>query len=222
MIADLQLAQLNNPGMQPCSATTMEHACARCQDQTSALRRLRNMQVSRSWWSVNCCVQACKQTQRDTQGRKRVKCAHVGDTNNTPPRANRESGVIQKLPTELAFGKSGKLEKTLEILLTFQGLAKPQIRSFPSIRAVSEHAILILARKNVDFKLTRDDTSNQLSRARFIQTSLLALSRSFIRIGYRQSFCAEESRITVESQQLDRIMSVLKFCHMEQISAWSI
>ena len=46
-------------------------------------RRLRNMQVSLCWWSVNCCVQACKQTQRDTQRRKRVKCAHVGDTNNT-------------------------------------------------------------------------------------------------------------------------------------------
>ena len=58
-------------------------------------RRLRNMQVSLCWWSVNCCVQACKQTQRDTQGRKRAKCAHVGDTNNTPPHANRESGVIQ-------------------------------------------------------------------------------------------------------------------------------
>ena len=37
MIADSQLAQLNNPGMQPCPATTVEHACARCQDQTSAL-----------------------------------------------------------------------------------------------------------------------------------------------------------------------------------------
>ena len=40
------------------------------------------MQVSLCWWSVNCCVQACKQTQRDTQGTKRAKCAHVGDTNN--------------------------------------------------------------------------------------------------------------------------------------------
>ena len=45
-------------------------------------RRLRSMQVSLCWWSVNCCVQACKQTQRDTQETKRAKCAHVGDTNN--------------------------------------------------------------------------------------------------------------------------------------------
>ena len=45
--------------------------------------RLRNMQVSLCWWLVNCCVKACKQTQRDTQGRKRAKCAHVGDTNNS-------------------------------------------------------------------------------------------------------------------------------------------
>ena len=37
MIANSQLAQLNNPGMQPGSATTVEHACARCQDQTGAL-----------------------------------------------------------------------------------------------------------------------------------------------------------------------------------------
>ena len=38
MIANSQLAQLNHPGTQPCSATTVEHACARCQDQTGALR----------------------------------------------------------------------------------------------------------------------------------------------------------------------------------------
>ena len=37
MIADSELAQLNYPGMQPCSATTVEHACARCQDQPGAL-----------------------------------------------------------------------------------------------------------------------------------------------------------------------------------------
>ena len=37
MIADSQLAQLNSPVMQPCSATTVEDACARCQDQTGAL-----------------------------------------------------------------------------------------------------------------------------------------------------------------------------------------
>ena len=87
-----------------CSVPSVEHACARCQDQTGAMHmfcdtneseRLRNMQVSRCQWSVNCCVQAFKQTQRDTQGRKRAKCAHVGDTNNTPPHANRKSGVIQ-------------------------------------------------------------------------------------------------------------------------------
>ena len=37
MIANSQLAQLNNTRMQPWSATTVEHACARCQDQTGAL-----------------------------------------------------------------------------------------------------------------------------------------------------------------------------------------
>ena len=37
MIADSQLAQLHSPGMQPCSATTVEHACALCQDQTGML-----------------------------------------------------------------------------------------------------------------------------------------------------------------------------------------
>ena len=36
-----------------------------------------------------------------------------------------------KLPTELAFGKCGKLEKTFEIFLTLKGLAKPQIHPFP-------------------------------------------------------------------------------------------
>ena len=37
MFVDSQVAQLNNPGMQPCSTTTVEHACALCQDQTVAL-----------------------------------------------------------------------------------------------------------------------------------------------------------------------------------------
>ena len=37
MFVNSQLAQLNNPGMQPCSATTVVHACALCQDQTGAL-----------------------------------------------------------------------------------------------------------------------------------------------------------------------------------------
>ena len=36
MIADSQLAQLNNPGMQPCSAATVEHAYAQCQVQTGS------------------------------------------------------------------------------------------------------------------------------------------------------------------------------------------
>ena len=88
---------MNNPGMQPCSATTVEYACIRWQCQARVRhmfwqrqnpkagwsRRLRCMQVSLCWWLVNCCVQVCKQTQRNTQGTKRAKCAHVGDTNNT-------------------------------------------------------------------------------------------------------------------------------------------
>ena len=77
-------------------------------------------------------------------------------------------------------------------------------------------------RRKVVFKLTSDDTGDQLSRVRIIQASLVALSRSFIRIGHRQSFRVEEFKIIVAFQQLDRIMSVLKFCHMEQIIAWSV
>ena len=83
--------------MQPCSATTggirmysmtMSGTCAthvltKANPKAVWSRRLRCMQVSLCWWSANCCVQACKQTQRDTQGTKRAKCAHVGDTNNT-------------------------------------------------------------------------------------------------------------------------------------------
>ena len=114
-------------------------------------------------------------------------------------------------------------KKTLEIFLTFKSLAKPQNPSNSSdSRCIAERAISILVPKNVDFKLTHDDTGDRLSRVHTTQTSPLALSRSFIRIGYRQSFCIEESRIIVGIQQLDRIMSVLKFCHIVQISAWSV
>ena len=77
------------------SGTCATHVLTKANPKAVWSRRLRCMQVSLCWWSVNCCVQACKQTQRDTQGTKRAKCAHVGDTNNTPPHANRESGVIQ-------------------------------------------------------------------------------------------------------------------------------
>ena len=48
MLVDSQLAQLNNPGMKPCSATTVEHACARCQDQTGALHMLYDTNESES------------------------------------------------------------------------------------------------------------------------------------------------------------------------------
>ena len=77
------------------SGTCATHVLTKAKPKAVWSRRLRCMQVSRCWWSVNCCVQACKQTQRDTQGTKRAKCAHAGDTNNTPPHAIRESGVIQ-------------------------------------------------------------------------------------------------------------------------------
>ena len=77
------------------SGTCATHVLTKAKPKAVWSRRLRCMQVSLCWWSVNCCVQACKQTQRDTQGTKRAKCAHVGDTNNTPPHAIRESSVIQ-------------------------------------------------------------------------------------------------------------------------------
>ena len=158
---------------------------------------------------MNCCVQACKQTQRDTQGRKRTKCGHVGDTNNTPPHANRESDVIQT-SNRARVWQIWEANRTLEISSHVQ---KPRKTSGPSssslLRCTAERAISILALKNVDFKLTHDGTGDRLSRVRTTQTTLLA-------------FCAEGSRIIVGIQQLDRIMSVLKFCHIEQISAWNV
>ena len=96
MFVNSQLAQLNKPGMQPCSATTVEHACALCQDQTGALHMFCDTKESES-----CLVKApakhasesvlvvgellCTGVQANTERptRKRAKCAHVGDTNNT-------------------------------------------------------------------------------------------------------------------------------------------
>ena len=61
----------------------------------SSLPDMRNASSvgSLSHATLPICVRSKKQ--RDTQGTKRAKCAHVGDTNNAPPDANRESGVIQ-------------------------------------------------------------------------------------------------------------------------------
>ena len=64
------------------SGTCATHVLTKAKPKAVWSRRLRCMQVSLCSWSVNCCVQACKQTQRDTQRTKRAKCAHVGDTNN--------------------------------------------------------------------------------------------------------------------------------------------
>ena len=93
MIANSQLAQLNNPGMQPCSATTVEHACARCQDQTGALhmfatqmspkavwsRRLRNMQ-DESVLVVGelLCTGVQANTERHTRKETREMCSCWG------------------------------------------------------------------------------------------------------------------------------------------------
>ena len=65
------------------SGTCATHVLTKANPKAVWSRRLRCMQVSLCWWSVTCCVQACKQTQRNTQGTERAKCAHVGDTNNT-------------------------------------------------------------------------------------------------------------------------------------------
>ena len=170
--------------------------------------------------SVNCCVQACKQTQRHTRKETREMCSCWGYKQQSSSRKSgewRDSNFQQS--SRLA--KSGKLEKTLEIS---SHVERPRNASDPSSssdsRCIAERAISILVPKSVDFKRTHDDTGDRLSRVQTTQRSPLALSRICIKLGYRQSFCVEESRIIVGTQQLDRIMSVLKFCHIEQISAW--
>ena len=167
------------------------------------------------------CTSVQANTERHTRNETREMCSCWGYKQHSSSRKSgewRDSNFQQ-----LAFGKSGKLEKTLENFLSFKGLAEPQIHPAPAARAVLLSARFRFShRRKVVFKLTCDDTGDQLSRVRIIQASLVALSRSFIRIGHRLSFCVEEFKIIVGKQQLDRIMSVLKFCHMEQIIAWSV
>ena len=62
------------------TGTCATHVLTKAKPKAVWSRRLQCMQVSLCWWSVNCCVQACKQTQRDTQGTKRAKCVHVGQS----------------------------------------------------------------------------------------------------------------------------------------------
>ena len=59
MIADSQLTQLNNPGMQPYTATTVEHARARCQDQTGALHLFCDTNESEKLFGQVAC-ETCK------------------------------------------------------------------------------------------------------------------------------------------------------------------
>ena len=58
----------------------------------------------------------------------------------------------------------------------------------------------------------KQHSSSRKSGAWLIQTSLLALSRSKIRIGCRQSFCVEEFIIIVGFQQLDKRHCSPLFC----------
>ena len=73
----------------------MEHACARCQDQTGVAHVLRHKWVRKLFGPGVCktckCVCAAGRRivvykraskHRDTQERKHAKCAHVGDTNS--------------------------------------------------------------------------------------------------------------------------------------------
>ena len=53
---------------------------------------------------MNCCVQACKQTQRDKQGRKRAKCAHVVDTNNNNNETLINNDTINKNQPDVVWG----------------------------------------------------------------------------------------------------------------------
>ena len=94
--------------------------------------------------------------------RKRAKCAHVGDTNNTPPHANRKSGVNFKLPNRARVWQIWEVSRKH---ITQTGLLHcPEVSSESDIGRVSVW-------KNPGF--------------------------------------------IVEIQQLDRITSVLKFCHIE-------
>ena len=78
----------------------VRHVCDTCFDRgksESCLVKAPAMHASESVLVVGelLCTGVQANTERHTQGTKRAKCAHVGDTDNAPPRAIRESGVIQ-------------------------------------------------------------------------------------------------------------------------------
>ena len=73
------------------SGTCATHVLTKAKPKAVWSRRLRCEQVSRCWWSVNCCVQACKQTQRDTQGNEtREMCSCWGYKQHSSSRNSRE------------------------------------------------------------------------------------------------------------------------------------
>ena len=55
------------------SGTCATHVLTKAKPKAVWSSRLRCMQVSRCWWSVNCCVQACKQTQRETHKERNAR-----------------------------------------------------------------------------------------------------------------------------------------------------
>ena len=78
----------------------VRHVCDTCFDKgktESCLVKAPAMHASECVLVIGelLCTGVQANAERDTQGTKRVNCAHVGDTNNTPPHAIRESGVIQ-------------------------------------------------------------------------------------------------------------------------------
>ena len=133
----------------------MEDGCARCQDQTSALQMLLRHKWVRKLFGQGACetcnwvgasgrwIDVYKLASKHSETHEERNAWNVLMLGIQTTLRLTQIGRVAwfKLPTELAMGKSGKLEKTLAIFLTFKGFAKPQIDPFPAIRAVSLNAL---------------------------------------------------------------------------------
>ena len=97
----------------------------------------------------------------------------------------------------------GSYKRHLKSFSRSKGLAKPEIHQFPAIRAAS-----LNPRRSEECRPHTDTCLfwRSVAQKSCHANSPLALSRSFIRIGHRQSFCVEEFKIIVGFQQLHRTM----------------
>ena len=134
-----------------CSVPSVEHACARCQDQTGALHMFCDTNESESCLvkapakhasesvlvvGELLCTGVQANTERHTRKETREMCSCWGYKQHSSSR-NSEEWRDSNFQQSSRLANLGSWKEHVKSFSCSKGLAKPQIHPFPAIRAVS-------------------------------------------------------------------------------------